>query len=276
MPVPLEQRLHKGAGVRGLDLPRVRETDFGRRPHVRPEDDEWVVLAKVVWQVEQAVLRVTNDEKNRVILRYAYNTPRDGALNAKWLGDRLELLAARRGKGWAAFTTNKVVGRLTARVGRLLAGDPPPPPATRLAELVEAERDYGRTGVGRPRIEVDGDHLTNLIDAWNTSRRDEIEHWLERWTLHFEVEDGYVATVRTDGAGEFLCVFTSADRLAEYRRSVAGSGGAAVAATGEHVLRLLTRSPGVGLVVDPVVGGTGSTYWTAEEVARRWADEEWA
>ncbi|GAA1331190.1 SseB family protein [Saccharothrix algeriensis] len=273
MPVPIEYRLHKAVGVRGLDLARVKATELGRRLHVRPEDDEWVVLAKVVWQVENAIRLVTNDEKNREILRYAYNTPRDSELNTRWLGDRLELLAGRKGRGWAAFTTNKVVGRLTASVGGYLRLTVPAPHAGELAELVEAERDYSRTGIGRARVEVDGSHLSNLIDAWNTSRRDEIEYWLERWTLHFEVEDGFLATTRTPGGGEFLCVFTSAERLAEYQRSTGRPGCSPARDEGGRVLDLVARTPGVGLVVDPVVGGTGSTYWTAEEVARRWSVE---
>ncbi|MBB5958905.1 hypothetical protein FHS29_005514 [Saccharothrix tamanrassetensis] len=275
MPVPIEQRLHKALGVRGLDLVLLKASDLGRRLHVHPEDDDWGVLAKVLWQVENTIRLVTNDEKNRDILRYAYNTPRDSELNARWLGDRLELLAGRRGKGWAAFTTNKVVGRLTTSVGGHLRRNLPVPPAERLVELVEVEREYSRTGIGRARIEVDGNHLSNLIDAWNTSRRDEIEYWLERWTLHFEVEDDYLATVRTAERGEFLCVFTTAERLGEYQRSSGRRpGGSATRAEGVHVLGLIARIPGVGLAVDPVVGGTGSTYWTAEEVARRWSVEE--
>ncbi len=274
MQVHIEQRLHKALGVRGVDLMPLRVSELGRRLHIRPDDDEWTVLAKVVWQIENAIRVVTNDAKNQEILRYAYNTPRDSELNSRWLGDRLELLAGRNGRGWAAYTTNKVVGRLTGSVGRVLRLNTPVPPAAQLAELVAAERDYGRTGIGRARIEVDGSHLSNLIDAWNTSRRDEIEYWLERWTLHFEVEDGFLATVRTEGRGEFLCVFTSAERLAEYRRTSGRPLGVGTRAEGSHVLDLVARTPGIGLAVDPVVGGTGSTYWTAEEVARRWPVEE--
>ncbi len=212
--------LHKKFGVRGLDLMEVRRSDLGRHLHVHPHDDEWHVLAKIVWQVDRAIRRATRDEKNRDILRYAYNTPRDSALNALWLLGRLDLLAARRGKGWARSTTNKVAPKLAESVVRELQRALPAPDGVELAELVEAERDYGRAGTGRARIEVDESHLSNLIDEWNTSRRDEIEYW------------------RSEGV---------------------------------HLLGRLAGTPGVGLAVDPVVGGTGSTYWTAGEVARRWA-----
>lgn len=263
--------LHKKFGVRGLDLMEVRRSDLGRHLHVHPHDDEWHVLAKIVWQVDRAIRRATRDEKNRDILRYAYNTPRDSALNALWLLGRLDLLAARRGKGWARSTTNKVAPKLAESVVRELQRALPAPDGVELAELVEAERDYGRAGTGRARIQVDESHLSNLIDEWNTSRRDEIEYWLERWELHFEVESGCLVTMRTADRGEYLCVFTSAERLAEYQRLAGHVPGRAARSEGVHLLGRLAGTPGVGLAVDPVVGGTGSTYWTAGEVARRWA-----
>jgi hypothetical protein len=267
-----EKKLRARLGVRGPGLFGIRNSELGSRLHVEPSDDAGVVLLKVLFQMEQAIPEVGEKEGDADILRYSCNTPRDPDLNHLDTQEkRLQLLADRGGP--ARATTNKRVAHLTTRLVQHWRSRPPPPPtAAELEQLRRQEEDYHRTGMGTTTVAVGPDHLTKLIETWNSSARNEIEDWLEQWVLHVEIADGYLVTTRTADRGEYLCVFTSTERLAEYQRSLGAAPGVPERAKGGDLLGLATRS-GVGLAVDPVVGGLGSTYWTAEEVARRWSGE---
>lgn len=269
-----EKRLRARLGVRGPGLLGIRGSELGALLHVDPADDAGVVLLKVLHQLEKAIPEVVEREWDAKILGYSCNTPRDPELNRRDNQEkRLDLLAERGGP--ARRSADKRVAHLTARLALHWRTRPPAPAtAAELDRLRQQEEDYRRTGMGTTTVEVGPNHLTKLIEEWNSSGRDEIEDWLEQWVLHFETAGGYLATMRTAERGEYLCVFTSPQRLAEYQqRTPGGPPGGPERARGRDLLGLAARS-GVGLVVDPVVGGLGSTYWTAGEVARRWSGVE--
>lgn len=265
-----EKKLRARLGVRDEGLIRICGSELGALLHVHPSDAQDTVLLKVLHQLERAIPEVVEKAGDADILAYSCNTPRDPVLNRLDTQEkRLELLAERRGP--KRRSADKRVAALGLRLAAHWRARPPAPPtAAELDRLRREEEEYRATGVGPPTVEVGPDHLTRLIETWNSSGRDEIEELLERWVLHFETDRGFLATTRTADLGEYLCVFTTPERLAGYQRTRGGPPGAPRRAGGGDLLGLAACS-GVGLVVDPVVGGLGSTYWTAAEVARRWS-----
>ncbi|GAB2999592.1 hypothetical protein [Saccharothrix stipae] len=265
-----EKKLRARLGVRDDGLIRICGSELGALLHVHPSDGQDTVLVKVLHQLEKAIPEVVERAGDADILAYSCNTPRDPVLNSLDNQEkRLELLAERRGP--KRRSADKRVATLGLRLVQHWRARPPAPPTSaELDRLRQAEEEYRATGVGVRTDAIGPDRLTRLIESWNSSGRGEIEDLLERWVLHFETDSGFLATTETADRGEYLCVFTSSERLAEYQRTRGGPPGAPGRAGGGDLLGLAARS-GIGLVVDPVVGGLGSTYWTAEEVARRWA-----
>src|SRR4051812_23468368 len=110
--------LHKGLGVRAPNLVEIRTTDLARRLFINRDDEPLVVLAKVLWQVEHAIVQITSDPQKREVLRYGYNLPRDAALNGLKAQKRLLQLGEERKNepGWKLNTTNKYLPELVERV----------------------------------------------------------------------------------------------------------------------------------------------------------------
>ncbi|MEU6149985.1 hypothetical protein ABZ816_08310 [Actinosynnema sp. NPDC047251] len=265
--MPNAMQLHKGPGVRRPGLADLRDTASAGPLGLDPTDDEVTVLAKVVWRIGHAIAEVTRDPRNQEVLRYAYHLPRDPELAGLNLDGRLALLAVRRGRGWAANTTNKLTNRLAEKVVAHCRDRPARPAPAELRELVRAELDFRRGRIGSTAVEVPGDYFARMIEAVNTSAPRLLELHLPRQRLYFDTADERLVTVRTPALGEYLCTFLRPDGPTEYRRAVGLPPGRVRSATGRQVLDALARHPGVGLVVEPV-GVSECFHWTPEDVVR--------
>ncbi|MFC6088210.1 hypothetical protein [Saccharothrix lopnurensis] len=257
--------LRHGLGIRNEKLLAIRGSDLGDLLHVGPDDDALDVLVKVRWQVEDAVTRVGLSRRDRKLLLYAFNAPRDAELNrCRTQGERLAVLAAREPTDHGKGTTDKLVVEQAALVvAHWRVGRAPVPPSGELARLRRAE--------GEDRLP---DPLERLVIRFNQPDRAEIEDLLPRRTLHFPVEGRRLATVRTAEGAEFLCVFTHPALLDEFRERTGAVHGGVRSAEGRGLIRRLTRVGGVGLAFNPVVGDTATTYWTAGQVAAAWGAGE--
>jgi len=262
-----ESSLHKGLGVRRPDIAHIRTSPLAGLLHIGPDDEPLVVLAKLLWQVNHVIERITQDLVKQEVLKIGYNLPQDEELNRLNHTQRLMLLAhANPGKpGFAKNSSNKTVSDKRPLISEFwrLRKNPPVPPE-QLGQIVLAEEKYERTRIGAVRLVRPNITLQDLLRDFNGARLATVERTLPHSSLFFEVSAaGYVVTVEAGGC-EQLPVFTTAEQFEAF----AGSGRRPVEATGREVLELLAGHRGVGLSVNPIVGDEEQCHWTALEVAR--------
>ncbi|SDC51645.1 SseB family protein [Actinokineospora iranica] len=277
MAVPVEEKLHKGPGVRRPDLTEFLTEPFAARMHVFDDDPAEVVLAKVVWQVSAVVRRVTRDPKWITVLEAMYNLPRDPELTPLGLTGRLTLLRRRHGTGWDTSTTNTRLSELRRNhLFGQLKGKFPWPPEHEIEPLARLEAEYAslRNGTGGHQTYLLPESaFGKLIAGRNGAGRGEVDHaLLAQATLHFAVSArGNLVTTTTADFGENLPVFTDAGLLREYLAAVrAPASDVPADAPGRKILDILVSAGRIGLVVNPL-GGHGAhvgQHWSPADLAR--------
>lgn len=260
------KKMRAGRGVRDDGLLAIRGTGLGLRLGVGAADDPMAVLVKVVWQVERVIGEVSGDARSRGVLRHSFNTPRVHALNRlSTQKERLEFLAKEGGPGKS--TSDRLVRELSEAIeARWSACAPPPIPAAEFALWRQRELDHARMGGGTIQIEVDSDDFEQSVQDWMTGQRARVERRLLFQQLYLDLVDGTVPSVRTKSGVHYVSVFTRPEHLAEFRRATSAPPGREVVVPGLRLLRRL-RATGVGLALNPLVTGSGKSYWTPAEVA---------
>ncbi|HWO62359.1 MAG TPA: hypothetical protein VNO31_20250 [Umezawaea sp.] len=264
--------LHKGLGVRAPRLVEVRTGRLAGKLFINRDDAASVVLAKVLWQVENAIGSVAKDLRDREVLRYGYNLPRDVVLNGLKGQDRLKRLAEEREQevGWKWNCTNKLLFPLVLEVVDHWNSSPVEAPVEEVEELVRLEEAFARGGRGVVEKTVSvGVH--RLLRDSGSARTHALDEAFPQFDLYFEINaEGCVETVRFPDLGEYFCAFTEPELLDEYLRLTGRtSSGRRLVKKGREVLAVLGAHPGVGIAVDPVVGDGAWHLWTPAEVAQR-------
>ncbi|MBM7770846.1 hypothetical protein JOD54_001050 [Actinokineospora baliensis] len=266
----VESCLRRKRGVRRDDLAEVIDADLARRMHVDLGGGHHVVLATAAWQLDRLIKRTFSQARDQVLLSAAYNIERDPTLTPLALTNRIAVFGERH--RLAVSTLNSKLSELTSKRMRFALDQPfPVPDQGVIREQAALEAEYARderAGAPPALVVVHSTDLTRLLAGGG---RREFAALALRGQLHFEATKGDdLVTVHTD-LGEYLCAFTGAAQLREYREAVGSPiGNRDMAEPGYRVVEVLVEH-GIGLALNPPAGpgapvGAGE-FWTAAELA---------
>lgn len=273
MALAVEEKLHKGPGVRRDDLSSFLTQPFADRLHIFEDDSAKTVLAKVIWQVSAIIRRIPAETKWVTALEAMYNLPQDPELNAKDLSGRLRVLERRHGAGWNPSTINTKLSELrSAYMYPALKDRLPWAPEEQIDAIARSEERYAaRDGASRDQIFVLPEDTFGLLIAERShTGRLGLERALPQAALHFAVSaKGNLVTTATVEFGETLATFTNGSLLAHYREQWrAPATDRPTVAAGRLVVDALVAHGRIGLAVNPLGGhgAHGGLHWTAQEL----------
>lgn len=233
--------LHKGLGVRCANLYQRLGPELRAAWAISGRDPQRV-RAQVEHRLEVS-LRDLADERLVLIARVCFNLHPDPALSGLKLGRRQVELAHRLGVGWRTvqrMQTEEVVPQVRTCLGR-------PWPAGTVTERPAAEPPRPRSG--------GFDAVRALRDPRSLAQR-AVQQFLDHEVHVPCARTGGLVAIRLAGAAAWVCAFTRADRLEDYRRNA----GADWAPDGRRMRGAdLARAAGsiaepMGILLDPHAG----------------------
>lgn len=266
--------LQKGRGVRQGKLTSLlfgKRSELGDLWRIARDDNSLVVLAKVVYRVEEVVGGLP--DLDRTIARVGYNLLPDRRYYDLDLTQREALLAASNPdvRGFSPRDQSRVRKQVAERIERSLRGGPlPDVPDHPLAVIARREAEFSdwARGVGGHA------HFTHVVGRVYASPVEEAaEVFLGTRVAVPRSSTGGLLVGRSATCGDWVCAFTFDDALRSHQEATRQpwSGVVRKLSGGELVEEVSSRWDSVGIVVNPaaVRGADASgTFLLPPEVLR--------
>ncbi len=235
------ESLHKGLGLRHRDLRNRLGPDLRRIWQITEHDNLEQLRAKVVLRLE-AVLEKFTEPTFPLVVAACYNVGLEPPMSEQKLGERLQELHRHEGEGFSKRQAERLRQRFRDELVVSL-GHPQPvlPPEVVRARVLREQRT---------------DQLCRAIRELSGPAN--LEELVLRYFVPAEVHvprsvTSGPAIAHTATQGDWLCVFTSAPRLARYRHATGVPwSGKHWTRPGAQVLReAVRRGPQVGVLINP-------------------------